>query len=546
MTPETSAVRKNLGAYYTDEAVVDFLVRWGIAHAPGLAVMDPACGDGRFLAAAAGQGATRLVGCDIDPAALDATSRSITSDNQPLQLMPADFFTIDPTCIQAVDLVVGNPPFIRYQRFTGESRAKALASALRLGVRLTRLTSTWAPFLLHAVQFLRPGGALAMVVPAEIVQTHYGVLTLRALCERFAHVQLLTFARNFFAGAQTETYLLLAEGFGGTSRSVELRPMASIADLAGLDLRGHGVKAETVDVPESGPIEFAQAFMTPGERHAWQSVTSHPKVVSLATCGVLANGYVSGDNRFFHRTSTEARAANVPAEWLRPTARNTRSLSGLSFSADDLLRLEARGVPHHLLHLPADDLSHPFPAALRRITRAGEALGVDRRFKCRTRTPWWRVPGTHVPDLFLPYMIGRKPMCSVNLAGATYTNTLHGLRLFGNFDPYAVAVALLSSLSLLSMELRGRSYGGGVLKLEPSEMNRVQLAVPELDPLDAETIDGLLRAGNYAGAVEVADDAVLRRVLGLDDETVRLLQSARARLVERRYERNRGGGTDVA
>ena len=72
--------------------------------------------------------------------------------------------------------------------------------------------------------------------------------------------------------------------------------------------------------------------------------------------------------------------------------------------------------------------------------------------------------------MLVSYMISKRPRISVNVAKAVYTNTLHGIRLHDRLDPVdprLIALAMYSSATLLSMELEGRSYGGGVLKVEP-------------------------------------------------------------------------------
>jgi adenine-specific DNA-methyltransferase len=170
--------RKDLGAYYTEEAVVRFLVVWG-TRVPRRRALDPSCGDGRFLATALARGVPSVVGCDLNPSALEQARDCVLPGDGRLELLCRDFFLLRPEEIPKFDLVMGNPPFIRYQRFAGEERRRALEAALRAGVRLTGLTSSWAPFVLHAQRFLAPGGEMAMVVPAEITQTQYGLPTLR-------------------------------------------------------------------------------------------------------------------------------------------------------------------------------------------------------------------------------------------------------------------------------------------------------------------------------------------------------------------------------
>jgi hypothetical protein len=60
--------------------------------------------------------------------------RSVRGMPCELELVNGDFFAWPPVSVGRVDAVVGNPPFVRYQRFDDTSRKLALASALRVGV----------------------------------------------------------------------------------------------------------------------------------------------------------------------------------------------------------------------------------------------------------------------------------------------------------------------------------------------------------------------------------------------------------------------------
>lgn len=538
MTEEpTRGERKALGAFYTDEAVVRALAAWALRR-PDRAVMDPSCGDGRFLTAAGSLGAARLVGCDVSPAAVAVTRDRLAGSRARVEVIEADFFAVEPSAVEPVDAVVGNPPFIRYQNFAGTSRRRALESALRLGVRLTQLTSSWAPFLLHAVQFLRPGGDLAMVVPAEILRTNYGLTTLRALLGCFGTVSLYAFEENLFPDAQEETCLLLSEGYGSSCQRVWLVPLGSAADGAREIGAGYGPRAGAgVEFAEQNLVHFAEAFLRPVERRAWQRVRRQAGVCTLASVAAVTNGYVSGDNDFFHRRSEEATAAGYPATWLFPAARSSKSLLGLHFTREDLRALEARGTAHHLL-VPQDDLFSADPEPLTRWIREGETRGTPERYKCRVRQPWWRVPGLARADVLVGYMAGSRPRAAVNSARAYYSNSLHGLKLCPGVPPELVALGLHSTLALLSLEMEGRSYGGGVLKVEPRELDRVVIPLPAAAPDQIQEwvsrVDPLLRAGSYDDAVAEVDRLLLEIGLGLSRNVVDHLRSARRRLVERR------------
>lgn len=517
------------------------MVDWGMNIAPGI-VMDPSCGDGRFLCAAARRGATSVIGCDLDPEALAYAHTELASLGAQHRLHRCDFFRLESGETGLVDLLLGNPPYIRYQQFSGESRSRALASALRVGARLSRLAASWAPFLLHGLQFVRPGGAMAMVVPAELAQTAYGVETLRALCGNFGRVRLLAFRHNWFEDAQQETFVLLAERRGEQCPSAELIPLGRIDDLKTIGLAESEDRSVPLGVnPDTG---LGLAFLPPQTRGPTATLMASPETQPLRALGEVVNGYVSGANAFFHCTLADAATRELPADWLVPVARNSRSLTGLTYRSGDVAAAERQGVSHHLILPRTEDLFSNPGEPLDAFIREGRRSGIHERYKCRVRDPWWRVPGLIRADVFLPYMIGSKPHAAVNQAHALYTNSLHGIRLANPVTAPRVALGLLSSLSLLSMELVGRSYGGGILKLEPTEMQRVRLVLPTWDEPEAKArlaaTDSLIRAGDFQSASRLVDRWLLKEQAGLTDEEIGHLSQAREILLKRRLTKSRG------
>jgi SAM-dependent methyltransferase len=116
---EVTAARRRLGAWYTPDWLVDVVVELALHEVDRsqgsrtLRVLDPACGDGRFLRAVAERldGRCELVGVDIDDAALSAAA-DVLSSVEGVRLMRADALTWDWHAEGAFDLVIGNPPFV--------------------------------------------------------------------------------------------------------------------------------------------------------------------------------------------------------------------------------------------------------------------------------------------------------------------------------------------------------------------------------------------------------------------------------------------------
>ena len=111
---QADRVAKENGAYYTPEAVAAALVQWAVRKDTDT-LLDPACGDGRFIANHA-----HSVGVERDAAAA-ACARQCAPN---AQVHNSDFFTWAQQTMRRFDCAAGNPPFIRYQAFKGTYVAK--------------------------------------------------------------------------------------------------------------------------------------------------------------------------------------------------------------------------------------------------------------------------------------------------------------------------------------------------------------------------------------------------------------------------------------
>jgi adenine-specific DNA-methyltransferase len=488
--------QKARGAFYTPSELTRFLAHWAIRSADDL-VLEPSCGDGAFLGSISERFAElgaddlsgRLVGIERDGAEADK-ARALSEG---AQIRTADFFDVDPSSLPAVDAVIGNPPYIRYHGFVGEDRRKGLARAHGQGVELTRLASSWAHFVVHSVGFLGPDGRLALVLPAELLHADYGQPVRNLLMARFGSVVIVAFDRMVFRDAQVDAVLLLASN--DDDRGLRIIRLPDERSLVTMDLGAHLAGASSTPPARwSQSVDFEAGAVY---QEAMESAISEP-LGSIASVDI---GYVSGANRFFILSREEAAIRMLPASVLTPTIRRPADVPGLVAGDEHtrlLLDLASKGKPSnkHLLAYLAE----------------GESAGISDHYKCRMRRPWYAVPlPRSKPQAFLPYMNHHGPRLIVNTANARSSNLLHGVGFKPAAPPVeALAVAMCSSLTLLSAEIEGRAYGGGVLKLETKEAERLRvplLSARLVERLAAEfdRISALRSAGDLKSAAAIAD-----------------------------------------
>jgi hypothetical protein len=536
---------KTLGAYYTDAQVAEFLVRWAIRD-PSDTVLDPSFGGGVFLRAAAkrlttlgGHPNSQIHGIEIDKAVHSRIAAKLAEEFRisKKNLREGDFFDQTPA---GVDVVVGNPPFIRFHSFTGPQRKRASERLAGHGWKVSELSSSWLPFVLYSIVQLRPHGRLAMVVPAEFVYAGYAKIAFDALLSRFSGVRFLAFRKRLFPDLNEDTLLLLAEGYGDGPARFYLRDVAHAGKLADVECtQSRGWRAMKGRDLAAGTSRITEHLIPSKARDLYRELGGSGTVARLGALADVGIGYVTGANDYFHLGPDTARIWDIEPRFLRPAVRRGRSLSGTRFTAEDWEAGLPGGESGFLIRIERGD---EVSAGLKRYLEHGAALGIDNAYKCRTRKPWYCVPHVYRPDALLTYMSGSVPRLVANDAAAVAPNSLHVLRLHEGRTLTAHALAALwqTSLTRLSAELEGHSMGGGMLKLEPSEAERILIA-----PVNGSGTDGLVveldrltRNQNDRDSTELADSALLIAGLGLSRSDCALLNDAASLLRNRRAERS--------
>ena len=483
----TRLSQKQAGAYYTPDAVVANLVRWAVRK-DGDRMLDPSCGDGRFIAAHRNSFGVEQ----------DAEAAAAAMGRAPWACVhQGDFFAWAARTRERFDCAAGNPPFIRYQTFNGEVRKRALALCAGLGARFSGLTASWAPFLVATASLLKPGGRMAFVVPAAIGHAPYAAPLLDYLVEHFDEVRIVAVRTKLFPELSEDCWLLHAGGFGGgTSRWDSGTGPDGTRGQAPMGLGGRTTELrfsvldrfkppvelprEAVSVPvrewRTSWNRRLRPYLLPGKvRELYRAAASHPDSLRFGDVASIGIGYVSGANGFFHLRPSEAEAWGIPEGLLHPTVRNGRVLPARTLTARTVERWRRSDEPMMLLRIPKDaDL----PAAVSEYLESDRGRQVRKGYKCRMRNPWYSVPDVRVPDFFLTCMSGRTPNLVRNRAAATCTNAVHGVHLRDGKAVRRIVGGWDTPFVRLSCELEGHPLGGGVLKLEPREAGRIVLPPP--------------------------------------------------------------------
>lgn len=522
---DTPELRKARGAFFTPDAMARFLVTWGV-HRGNESILEPSCGDAVFLreaglhlAALRGKVPERrqLVGVDLHEESVRIGETALAEAGLSASLSAGDFFDYRH---EPVDVVLGNPPYVRYQDFSGPDRLAAVKAAMASGVRLSALASSWAHFTVHAASFLRPEGRMGLVLPAELLSANYAAPVRQFLLDRFTDVSLVLFTERVFPGVQEEVVLLMASGYdpsGTGADHFEIRQVDTLADLNTL---------ASLDIPRWTPPQRSSKWTAAiGQSEAYTRLVSGETVTELGQWGRIALGAVTGRNTYFAISDAVRREWKLPVrELIRLSPPGSTHLRALTLTEGDVTALAKAGKATWLF-APGETPS----AASRRYIKYGEAAEVDQAYKCRIRTPWWRVPVQQPADALITCMNADTAAICANPTGVVHLNSVHGLYLNDDHQDIpveALALAACSTITRLGAEMVGRSYGGGLLKLEPREAAVLPVPTPavvraHLDELLAAVprCRELLSTGQRS-TVQNEVDRILAPSLGTDEDAL--------------------------
>ena len=290
---------------------------------------------------------------------------------------------------------------------------------------------------------------------------------------------MIIFEQRVFSDAQEEVVLLLAEGRGRT-KHFEVYPATSVACLSSLQTtRWRPFEPQHAE-------KWSSLLVAQEQHDSYRDTLVQSEFSTMSGWGNTYLGAVTGNNDYFALRAEEVDKHGLTENELRRISPpGSKHLHCNVFTTRAWKELARSGAKCFLFY-PQSQLS----SAARRYIRSGERDKVSDAYKCSVRDPWWKVPLVPLANLFLTYMDSERPRLVRNVAKVNHLNSLYGIRLHSEFIDLAkyLPIASLNSITTLGAEMIGRSYGGGMLKLEPREADQLPMPSPHLVKIESRTV----------------------------------------------------------
>ncbi len=498
--------RRNNGIYYTPENLAYFTVMQVISS-KNATVFDPSFGKGALLDASynilknnfkATNASKNLYGCDIEPYNLDEIPVSVREAN----LVRSNFFNLPSILKRKYNVIVINPPYVRHHRMDKNlysNTVKRISGTFGLEKR----ADLWTYFLVESFNLLKKGGNLAAILPWSFLFTDYSKKIRQLVLSNFNSVKGIVIGKRLFKHAKERIIVLIAKGYGRKANNIKISyiqevPTEEVDNCRTLSKK-EWIENPFIFIKDS---KINQLLEVISEKEGWKPLSFYSKINI---------GVVTGANKYFVLTPHSIKEKKLPKKYFQAIVTSSKQLRTYEIKESECKK--------YLLSLNSKPIKN---ISLVEYIKKMEKVSIHKRAHSKNRDPWYSVKINPTSDAFLPCMSADIPCLVFNLDSVQCTNTVH--KVFFNpeltrLQKRWIRLSFLSSVSQLSVETNCRTYGSGVLKLEPSEAGRVLVHdgngknIPKL--LDAK-IKSFLTHGEREKAIKLATKCCVD-ILGLDN-----------------------------
>ncbi len=480
---KTQVERNILGQFATPTVLAREIAGYAQSLLPSdssIRFFDPAFGTGSFYSALQNVLPSGRIsaaeGYEIDPH-YAGPARSLWA-NSPLKIHLEDFTaaTTPKNESRRFNLLVCNPPYVRHHHIVNGEKVRLQHAAMKAAdIKITGLSGLYCYFMMLSHPWMTAGGIAAWLVPSEFMNVNYGTAVKRYLLTKVNLLRIHRFDPNdvqfddalvssavvFFRNERPARNSTVEFTFGGTINNPNLRKFVS------------------TDILQQEPkwIRFPLA-----------DIRSEKATITLGDLFQIKRGLATGDNKFFIFSREKIEELQLPWKFFRPIIPSPRYLTTDHIKADrhgnplldkQLFILDCR--------LPEHEIKSLYPHLWNYLATGIPA--VSERYLCRSRKPWYRQED-RAPAPFICTYIGRSDKKNgrpfrfiLNESKAVAANVylmMHpkpSLALALSKDP-SVSIKLWAYLNRIDVKHlieEGRVYGGGLHKLEPSELANVPM-----------------------------------------------------------------------
>lgn len=519
--------QKLRGGFYSPKTISDFILRWAFNGNKSCDILEPSAGDGVFIESLVDGNYeyNSVTAIEIEKEEA-AKVKKVPAKN--LSVFKQDFHQYCNKTNDKYDIIVGNPPYIRYQYFDKEQQQEAEKIFDRNNIKYSKLMNSWCAFVVGCTNLLKENGKLGFVLPAELLQVSHAKLIREFLIKNYERISIVSFKKLVFDAIQQDVVLLLCQKGNGLPH-IEYIESEDDKSLKNIDL--HKLKNPVKNIHNSS--KWTNYFLEQKELDFLEKIKNRKDLFKVKDLADVEVGITTGANDFFTVSKSVIDEYNL-SKYSHPLIGRSVLVSGITFDDNKFKQNIDNNSKASILIFPKMKELEKNKAAMKYI-EYGLQEGFADGYKCRIRDEWQIIPSISLSNAFFSRRNNKYARMILNEVNACTTDTMHRVHIKENINKKAFVASYYNTLSFCFVELEGRSFGGGALELMPSEVSNIIVPYTEtaIDLFD-EIEFAFTNKGDINELLKHTNKFLLKDNLGFTTREINLIINIHEKLLNKR------------
>lgn len=372
--------------------------------------------------------------------------------------------------------IVANPPYLRHHRINEETKQflKYLCAKIT-GFVIDGRAGYHIYFLLQALTLLEDNGKLAFIMPADTCEGTFAKKLWNWITENYCLECVVTFDKDAtpFPNVDTNAVVFLIKKDKPKKEIFWVKVNRAYSNDLFLFVSSH-FKHTSLENLLVSKREIKEALAT-GLSRPQQNHNGFKYY--LSDFATVMRGIATGANEFFFLTCKQVKELQIPSNYLRVAVGRTKDVTENMVTKEDVQKLEEKSRPTLLLSI--DQPENDLPPKVTAYLKKGVELGLPERPLIKQRKPWFKMEKREVPELLFSYLGRRNTRFIKNVAGVLPLTGFLCVYPKSKDDKFVDSLwkILNHPDTLKNIQLVGKSYGSGAIKVEPRSLEN--LPIPE-------------------------------------------------------------------
>lgn len=511
---------KETGSYYTPIELVQAMVNY-IQSDLNEAILEPSAGDGRIIEEIIAKNEY----CKIH--AVELIKEKCKYLNQKfkeytnIDIFDHDFLEYSKKSSNKYKLIIGNPPYINKKILDEKQINMARDLYVEFGLEPNTFNNLWATFILGAIKLLDDTGTIFFVLPFEFLQVDYSIAIRNLLEVRFNNIKIFVFEGKVFKDIQQQICLV-------NLSNNEIKSYIEYNVIKGFDLEKPILANK---IYKNKPLEkWTNSIVSDDEIELLKKLST--RCISVSKLGNMSPGVVTGANDYFILDNNLVKAKRIK-RYVEPIIHKSSYLRNVFIlDEDEFKNVSNKYGKVNLMKLNSFKYSN-IPKALKEYIKEGEDKEINKRFKCKNRSPWYKLPNDVIGDIVFFKRYDEIPRVIVNKIKCHTTDIGYNIKLNDLYNPESVAFCFYNSLTLCLCEYHCRFYGGGVAELTPNELRKVYIPYKKIHHKQIKKFNDMVKNKvDYDEIVKYVDKTLFDGIA--EEFEIKILNDLRNRYLKRR------------